>query len=142
MLFSSIAYLPESWDSFAWFRLYRVWSSDARSWTIDANPLISPDNVDETAYIAWSPSLFTWQGKQYLTFHMDWQDAVPGGVISDIYAVQIDAAMHPIGQAQLLCSRHLFGDKIIRVADPFFYVRTTNCTSSPPLGRVCSRALA
>lgn len=54
-------------------------------------------------------------------FHLDWRDAMPGGVISDIYAVEVDAAMQPIGHAQLLCSRHLFGNESIRVADPCFY---------------------
>lgn len=120
MLFMSLAYEPESWDTFTWYGLYRAWSNDARSWHVDDSPIISHrDLKGPDEYFVCSPCLFPWQGKQYVVFHKDWKDnSVPGEVLSDLFAVEVDTGLHPIGPQRLFCSRQIFGDDSVRVSDP------------------------
>ena len=119
MLFMSLAYTPGSWDTFAWHGLYRAWSNDARIWHVDKDPMVSHRDLDETEYFVCSPWLLSWHGKRYVVFHKDWRDGeAPGGVYSDLYAIEVDAALKPIGPQRLFCSRQLFGEGSIRIADP------------------------
>lgn len=123
MLFMSLTYEPDSWVSFSSYGLYRAWSNDAQNWHVDQAPLVSHHDAEQmNAYFPCSPSLFSWQGKHYVVFHMDWSDStLPGGVVSDLYALEVDAALQPIGVIQLFCRRQLFGDEPVRISDPWFF---------------------
>jgi len=119
MLFMSMAYEPGSWDSFASYGLYRAWSNDGRIWHVDQDPIISNEDLEESAYFVCSPWLLSWHGKWYVVFHKDWSDSkAPGGVYSDLYAIEVDAGLQAIGPQRLFCSRQLFGDESVRVSDP------------------------
>ena len=119
MLFTSLTYTPGSWDSFASYGLYRAWSNDARRWHVDDNPIISNHDLEENVYFVCSPTLFSWHGKWYVVFHKDWKDdRAPGGVYSDLYAIEVDAGLQAIGPQRLFCSRDLFGSESVRVSDP------------------------
>ncbi len=119
MLFMSLAYEPGSWVSFTSYGLYRAWSNDARTWHIDPDPLVSHCDLKEPEYFVCSAWLLSWQEKWYVVFHKDWQDAkTPAGVYTDLFAIEVDADLQPIGPQRLFCRRQVFGDESIRVSDP------------------------
>lgn len=50
-------------------KIYLAWSNDARNWTTQATPFISPSaNPDEGGQLS-SPFYFPWQGKHYVIYH-------------------------------------------------------------------------
>lgn len=48
-------------------KIYLAWSNDARNWTAQATPLISP-NTEEGGQIS-AATLFPWNGKTYVVYH-------------------------------------------------------------------------
>lgn len=48
-------------------KIYLAWSNDARTWTTQAGPLISPD-ASEQGQLS-GPHYFPWNGKHYVVYH-------------------------------------------------------------------------
>jgi len=118
MLFASLKYWPGSWDSYESHGLYFAWSTDARQWHVEGKPIVSHLDIEDTA-IVWSPFLFSWKAKLYVIFHKDLFDAaLPGGMDTDLYCVEVDADLHRVGPLRLFCSRRLFGNENRRISDP------------------------
>ena len=133
MLFTSLTYVPGSWDSFASYGLYRAWSNDAQNWHVNETPIISHHDLDNSVYFICSPTLFSWQGELYVVFHKDWKDdKVQGGVYSDLYAIEVDAGLQAIGPQRLFCSRMLLVTKACVSATLILSAKMTRSTSLLP----------
>jgi hypothetical protein len=118
MLFAGLKYFPGSWDLYESHGLYSAWSMDARQWHVEGKPIVSHLDIEDTAFV-WSPFLFSWKAKLYVIFHKDLFDAtLPGGMDTDLYCVEVDADLHPVGPLRLFCSRRVFGNENLRISDP------------------------
>ena len=102
--------------------LYIARSHDARHWTVDPKPLITPADVPGSTY-TWSPCLIEWCGQWFMVYHVDF--ATPDHKHGDelhtpIYASQVNLELTQARQPQLLVDQKRFTHLPKgRVSDPF-----------------------
>ena len=102
--------------------IYIARSKDARNWTVDPQPIITPADVPGSTY-TWSACLIQWQGQWFLVFHSDYTR--PGhkygdGLTTHLYASPVDRDLTQAGPAVQLVNQETFNHMPEgRVADPF-----------------------
>ncbi|MHC4885949.1 MAG: hypothetical protein ACYTGH_12780 [Planctomycetota bacterium] len=97
-------------------------SRDARSWTIDPEPIITPRDVPDSRY-TWTTCLVEWQGQPFLVFHADHtgpNHEHGDGMVTHLYAAAVDPGLMRAERPCRLVDQETFnGMPEARVSDPF-----------------------
>lgn len=98
--------------------LYAAWSDDGRTWRYESTPILGQSELGPNQTIC-SPWLLQWKDRSFVLYHRDLlESSRPGGMWTDIWAVEVGEDLKRVGDPQLFCSRLAVSPDNPRIGDP------------------------